>query len=164
MTHQGALCGGHNVGPGGAGCRRQPIGSGRGAGRDGRSLDGYHDDLGKHIYLRSVQDRDEVLFYKLLVEQFVAAVEAELPGVLVQWEDFATAHARPILLRYRDRLLSFNDDIQGHRRRSRGCPGRGGARRRQPHARPAGRRPRRRVGRHRGGRHDPSAHGGRRRH
>ena len=33
--------------------------------------------------------------------------------VLLQWEDFATAHALPILERYRDKLLTFNDDIQG---------------------------------------------------
>ncbi|MEU3794239.1 NAD-dependent malic enzyme [Streptomyces fructofermentans] len=51
--------------------------------------------------------------YDELVEAFVSAVEAELPGTLLQWEDFATAHARPILSRYRDRLLTFNDDIQG---------------------------------------------------
>ena len=37
----------------------------------------------------------------------------ELPNVLLQWEDFATAHALPILARYRDKLLTFNDDIQG---------------------------------------------------
>jgi malate dehydrogenase (oxaloacetate-decarboxylating) len=47
------------------------------------------------------------------VERFVQAVEQELPETLLQWEDFATAHARPILDRYRDRLLTFNDDIQG---------------------------------------------------
>ena len=40
-------------------------------------------------------------------------MRAELPGVLLQWEDFATPHALPILERYRDQLLSFNDDIQG---------------------------------------------------
>lgn len=51
--------------------------------------------------------------YDELVEAFVSAVEAELPGTLLQWEDFATAHARPILTRYQDRLLTFNDDIQG---------------------------------------------------
>jgi malate dehydrogenase (oxaloacetate-decarboxylating) len=47
------------------------------------------------------------------VDQFVQAVQQELPGTCLQWEDFATPHARPILKRYRDKLLTFNDDIQG---------------------------------------------------
>lgn len=50
--------------------------------------------------------------YYAFIDDFVAAVRAELPDVLLQWEDFATAHAQPILERYRDRLLTFNDDIQ----------------------------------------------------
>src|SRR5271163_3685538 len=51
--------------------------------------------------------------YLDFVDRFVQAAGQELPGTLLQWEDFATAHARPILDRYRDRLLTFNDDIQG---------------------------------------------------
>jgi malate dehydrogenase (oxaloacetate-decarboxylating) len=51
--------------------------------------------------------------YDDFVDRFVQAVRAELPDVLLQWEDFATPHALPILERYRDQLLSFNDDIQG---------------------------------------------------
>lgn len=47
------------------------------------------------------------------VDQFVEAVKTELPDACLQWEDFATPHARPILERYRDQLLTFNDDIQG---------------------------------------------------
>jgi malate dehydrogenase (oxaloacetate-decarboxylating) len=47
------------------------------------------------------------------VDQFVQAVKRELPGTCLQWEDFATPHARPILQRYHDELLTFNDDIQG---------------------------------------------------
>lgn len=47
------------------------------------------------------------------VDQFVQAVKQELPGTCLQWEDFATPHARPILQRYRDELPTFNDDIQG---------------------------------------------------
>jgi len=47
------------------------------------------------------------------VDQFVQAVKQELPGTCLQWEDFATPHARPILQRYRNELLTFNDDIQG---------------------------------------------------
>ena len=47
------------------------------------------------------------------VDQFVQAVKQELPATCLQWEDFATPHARPILQRYHDELLTFNDDIQG---------------------------------------------------
>jgi malate dehydrogenase (oxaloacetate-decarboxylating) len=51
--------------------------------------------------------------YYAFIDEFVATVHEELPDVLLQWEDFATAHALPILDRYRDKLLTFNDDIQG---------------------------------------------------
>jgi malate dehydrogenase (oxaloacetate-decarboxylating) len=51
--------------------------------------------------------------YDEFVRRFVQAVRAELPDVLLQWEDFATPHALPILERYRDQMLTFNDDIQG---------------------------------------------------
>ena len=51
--------------------------------------------------------------YDDFVDRFVQAVKQELPGTCLQWEDFATPHARPILERYRDQLLTFNDDIQG---------------------------------------------------
>jgi len=47
------------------------------------------------------------------VDRFVQAVKKEMPETCLQWEDFATPHARPILNRYRDQLLTFNDDIQG---------------------------------------------------
>ena len=47
------------------------------------------------------------------VDQFVQAVKEEMPGTCLQWEDFSRVHARPILERYRDHLLTFNDDIQG---------------------------------------------------
>jgi malate dehydrogenase (oxaloacetate-decarboxylating) len=51
--------------------------------------------------------------YYDFVDQFVRAVKAELPDTCLQWEDFATAHARPLLEKYRNSLLTFNDDIQG---------------------------------------------------
>jgi malate dehydrogenase (oxaloacetate-decarboxylating) len=50
--------------------------------------------------------------YYDFVDQFVQAVKQEFPDTCLQWEDFATPHARPILQRYRDQLLTFNDDIQ----------------------------------------------------
>ncbi|HVA85841.1 MAG TPA: oxaloacetate-decarboxylating malate dehydrogenase [Candidatus Saccharimonadales bacterium] len=51
--------------------------------------------------------------YDALVEAFVAAVERELPGCVIQWEDFKQANALRILDRYRDRVPSFNDDVEG---------------------------------------------------
>jgi malate dehydrogenase (oxaloacetate-decarboxylating) len=47
------------------------------------------------------------------VDRFVRAVKRTLPHVLLQWEDFAKPHARPLLERYREQLCTFNDDIQG---------------------------------------------------
>ncbi len=51
--------------------------------------------------------------YFAFVDEFVEAVKQTMPHVLLQWEDFARRHARPILDRYRDQLCTFNDDIQG---------------------------------------------------
>jgi len=64
-------------------------------------------------YLGWRHERIEGDGYFDFVDRFVQAVKQELPGTCLQWEDFATPHARPILQRYRDELLTFNDDIQG---------------------------------------------------
>ena len=51
--------------------------------------------------------------YLDFVDRFVEAVKQELPHTCLQWEDFATPNARPLLLRYQNELLTFNDDVQG---------------------------------------------------
>jgi malate dehydrogenase (oxaloacetate-decarboxylating) len=51
--------------------------------------------------------------YDELVEAFVQGVAEVWPGCVIQWEDFKQANALRILDRYRDRVPSFNDDVQG---------------------------------------------------
>ena len=51
--------------------------------------------------------------YDAFVDRFVTAVKQRWPHVLLQWEDFAQANAGRMLEKYRDRLCTFNDDIQG---------------------------------------------------
>ncbi len=51
--------------------------------------------------------------YLELMDEFVAAVQDRFPGALIQFEDFLTPNAYRLLDRYRDKVLCFNDDIQG---------------------------------------------------
>ncbi|MEY2701351.1 MAG: hypothetical protein RIQ52_2106 [Pseudomonadota bacterium] len=69
--------------------------------------------LNDNLYLGWRHERITGQDYFDFVDEFVCAIRAELPHVCLQWEDFASHHARTLLEKYRDELLSFNDDIQG---------------------------------------------------
>ena len=69
--------------------------------------------LADPLYLGHRAPRLRGVAYDALVEAFVAGVEARWPGCLIQWEDFKQHNALRLLDRYRDRVCSFNDDIEG---------------------------------------------------
>ena len=69
--------------------------------------------LQEPIYIGWQHHRVRGQEYDDFVEAFVTAVQKRWPKILLQWEDFAGTNAARLLERYRDRLCTFNDDIQG---------------------------------------------------
>jgi len=65
------------------------------------------------LYLGLRQNRVRGDDYMAFIDEFVEAVQTLYPRSCIQWEDFAMLNAAPILARYRDRICTFNDDIQG---------------------------------------------------
>lgn len=51
--------------------------------------------------------------YHAMVDKFVAAAEKLFPESLLHFEDFGRSNAAVILEKYQDKILTFNDDIQG---------------------------------------------------
>jgi malate dehydrogenase (oxaloacetate-decarboxylating)(NADP+) len=64
-----------------------------------------------YLGLRQARVRGEA--YHAFIDEFVGAVQTLYPKCCIQWEDFANLNAVPILARWRDRVCTFNDDIQG---------------------------------------------------
>jgi malate dehydrogenase (oxaloacetate-decarboxylating) len=69
--------------------------------------------LNNPLYIGWRHERVVGAEYDAFVEEFVSAVVERWPNVLLQWEDFAGTNAGRLLAKYRDRLCTFNDDIQG---------------------------------------------------
>lgn len=51
--------------------------------------------------------------YHAMVDKFVVAAEKLFPESLLHFEDFGRSNAAVILEKYQDKILTFNDDIQG---------------------------------------------------
>jgi malic enzyme len=71
------------------------------------------DRLNDPLYVGLRQKRIRGQDYQDFVDRFVEAVQKVYPEALLQWEDFLKGNAIFQLKRFRDRLCTFNDDIQG---------------------------------------------------
>lgn len=71
------------------------------------------DRLNDPMYLGLKQARVTGSAYDEFIDAFIQSVQRVFPKACIQFEDFAFAHAAPILEKYRDKVCCFNDDIQG---------------------------------------------------
>jgi malate dehydrogenase (oxaloacetate-decarboxylating)(NADP+) len=69
--------------------------------------------LNDEIYLGYPHERLRGEEYFELVDEFIQAIQKKYPRALIQFEDFLTPNAYDLLHRYKDKILCFNDDIQG---------------------------------------------------
>lgn len=71
------------------------------------------DLLNDPMYIGSRHPRVRGKRYDAFIDAYVKVVTKIFPQALLQWEDFAPGNSRRILERYRERICTFNDDMQG---------------------------------------------------
>jgi malic enzyme len=71
------------------------------------------DLLNDPMYLGTRHPRIRGTEYQVFIDRFIEALIRVWPEAVLQWEDFLKANAITQLARFRDRLCTFNDDIQG---------------------------------------------------
>ena len=65
------------------------------------------------LYLGNAHPRVDQGTYDRFIDAYVTAATKLFPDALLHWEDFGADNAHRILGRYKDRVLTFNDDIEG---------------------------------------------------
>lgn len=69
--------------------------------------------LNDPLYLGWRHKRIQGKDYDQFIDKFVAAIRKKLPEAFLHWEDFGRENARRNLARFRDKMATFNDDMQG---------------------------------------------------
>jgi malate dehydrogenase (oxaloacetate-decarboxylating) len=69
--------------------------------------------LNDPTYIGNRHERVRGSRYDAFIDAYVQVVTRLFPNALLQWEDFAPGNGRRILEKYRDRICTFNDDMQG---------------------------------------------------
>ncbi len=69
--------------------------------------------LDNPLYLGNRHERIRGEAYYDFIDQFVQTAEELFPDLYLHWEDFGRSNAANILNKYKDKIPTFNDDIQG---------------------------------------------------